>query len=98
MRRVIDYLFRHMVLTYVLMGLFFMLFGVTSVDLYYLLKANIGLFIEYGAMVIDDGALRQLVELLALALLSIGFFVLCALCERILVRRLMAKWVAARAD
>ena len=98
MRRLIDYLFRHMVLTYVLMGAFFMLFGVTSVDLYYLLKANITLFIEYGAMVIDDGALRQLVELLALALLSIGFFVLCALCERILVKRLMAKWVAARGD
>jgi hypothetical protein len=98
MRHCIDFLFRHMVVTYVLMGVFFMLFGVTSVDLYYLLKANISLFIEYGLMVIDDGALRQLVELLALALLSIGFFVLCALCERILVKRLMAKWVAARAD
>ena len=86
-----------MLLTYLLMGAFFMLFGVASVDLVFLLKANIRLFIDYGAMVIDDGALRQLVELLGLAFLSIAFFLLCAVCERILIKRLMAKWMAARA-
>lgn len=97
MRRGIDFLYRHMLATYVLMGVFFMAFGVTSVDLFFLLKANINLFIQYGAMVIDDGALRQLLELLGLLLLSIAFFVLCATCERILIKRLMAPWIASRA-
>jgi hypothetical protein len=95
-RHCIDFLYRHMLLTYVLMGVYFMLFGVTSVNLFFLLKANISLFIEYGAMVIDDGALRQLGELLSMALLSIAFFVSFALCERILIKRLMAQWVASR--
>jgi hypothetical protein len=97
-RHGIDFLYRHVLLTYVLMGTFFMLFGVTSVNLYFLLKANISLFIEYGAMVIDDGALRQLIELLGMVLLSIAFFFFFAVCERILIKRLMAKWVASRAE
>jgi hypothetical protein len=97
MRRCVDYLYRHMLLTFALMGAFFTLFGVTSVDLYFLLKANIGLFIEYGAMVIADGALRQLAELLCLVILSLAFFLLFAVCERILIKRLMAGWMDLRA-
>jgi hypothetical protein len=97
-RHGIDFLFRHPLLTFALMGVFFMLFGVTSVDLFFLLKANITLFVEYGAMVIDDGALRQLFELLGLLALSTGFFVLCAICERLLVKRLLAPWVAQKAQ
>ena len=76
------------------MGAFFLLFGVTSVDLYVQLRADIDLFLEYGTMAIADGALRQLAELLSLAGLSIVFFVLFAVCERVLVKRLMAKWVS----
>ena len=97
MRRTIDFLYRHRLLTYVLMGFFFMLFGVTSVDLFFLLRANIRLFIDYGVMVIDDGALRQLIELLGLTLLAVGFFVLCAVCERVLVKRMLSNWMALRA-
>jgi len=37
---------------------------------------------------IEDGALRQLVEILGNAFLSIFFFVLFVLCERIVVDRL----------
>jgi len=85
-------------LTYVLMGIFFILFGITSVDLFFMLKANVNLFLEYGAMVIADGALQQLFELIGLLALSAGFFVLCAVCERLLVKRLLAQWVATRAD
>ena len=96
MRHCLDFLFRHAWLTYALMGAFFMLFGVTSVDLFFLLKANINLFIEYGTMVIADGALQQLFELLGLLILSAGFFVLCSVCERILVKRLLARWMEWR--
>lgn len=98
MRHAIDFLYRHLLLTYLLMGLFFMLFGISSVDLFFTLRANINLFIEYGAMVIDDGALTQLIELIGMAILSLALFAACATCERILVKRLMSKWIAARAS
>ena len=56
-----------------------------------LLKANIDLFVEYGLMVIGDGALEQLVDLLGSAYLSMAFYTLFKVCERILVERLTAK-------
>ncbi len=73
------------------MGAFFLLFGVTSVNLFVLLKANLDLFLEYGLMVIADGALEQLVDLLCSAYLSMVFWLLFKICERILVERLTAK-------
>ena len=61
-------------LTFVLLGIFFLLFGLTSINLFFLLKANLNLFLEYGLMVIDDGALEQLAELLGSAYLSMLFW------------------------
>jgi hypothetical protein len=87
----IQFLFRRPRLTFVLMGAFFLLFGVTSVNLFVLLKANLDLFLEYGLMVIADGALEQLVDLLGSAYLSMVFWLLFKICERILVERLTAK-------
>jgi hypothetical protein len=87
----VYFLFRHPLLTFVLLGVFFLLFGTTSINLFFLLKANINLFLEYGLMVIDDGALDQLVELLGSAYLSMLFWLLFRICERILVERLTKK-------
>lgn len=87
----VRFLFRHPRLTFALMGGFFLLFGVTSVNLFVLLKLNLELFLEYGLMVIADGALQQLVELVGSAYLSMVFYVLFRMCERILVERLTAK-------
>jgi hypothetical protein len=87
----VRYLFRHPRLTFALMGMFFLLFGVTSVNLFVLLKLNLDLFLEYGLMVIADGALQQLFELLGSAYLSMAFYVLWRVCERILVLRVTAK-------
>ena len=87
-RRWLDFFYAHPWLTFVLMVGFFLLFGITSVNLFVLLKMNIDLFIEYGAMVIADGALQQLVELIGSAALSIVFFLAFKVCERILVERL----------
>ena len=66
----IYFLFRRPLVTFVLLGVFFLLFGLTSLNLFFLLKANLNLFLEYGWMVIDDGALEQLMELLGSAYLS----------------------------
>jgi hypothetical protein len=84
----ILFLFRNPIITFVLLGIFFLLFGVISINLFFLLKANLGLFLDYGLMVIDDGALEQLFELLGSAYLSMLFWILFKLCERILVERL----------
>ena len=46
------------------------------------------MYLEYGTMVIADGALRQLVELIGYGYLSLLFYVLFKACERVLVERL----------
>ena len=92
----VYFLFRNPLLTFALMGICFVMFGVTSINLFFLLKANISLFIEYGLMVIDDGALDQLFELLGMAYLSMMFYIIFKVCERILVERLTRRRFAAR--
>jgi hypothetical protein len=86
----IAFLRRHQLLTFFLMGGFFLLSGIASIDLYVVLKANIELFRKYGAAVIDDGALQQLAEILGTAVVGILGFVLFVVCERIVVDRLTA--------
>jgi hypothetical protein len=90
-RRWLAFLFRHPKLTFLLMGAFFLLFGLSSVNLFVVLKANIDLFVQYGAMVIDDGALQQFVEIVGSCYLSMVFYVCFKLCERILTERLIGK-------
>jgi hypothetical protein len=84
----LDFLFRHPVLNFLMMGACFVLFGFTSVNLFVLLKANIDLFLQYGLMVIEDGALEQLVDLVGSAYLSVLFLVLFKVGERVLVETL----------
>jgi hypothetical protein len=84
----LDFLFRHPLLNFLLMGACFLLFGFTSVNLFVLLKANIDLFLQYGLMVIEDGALEQLVDLVGSAYLSVLFLLLFKIGERVLVERL----------
>ena len=93
-----DFLSRHPWLAFLLMGAAFIAFGFTSVNLYVLLAANIRLFIDYGFMVIEDGALRQLAEIIGLLLLSVLFYLLFAGCERILVRRITERALRDRPD
>jgi hypothetical protein len=81
----IAFLRRNPLLTFLLMGAFFLLSGITSINLYVVLKANVELFRRYGAAVIEDGALRQLAEILGTAFLSVICFVLFIVCERIVV-------------
>ena len=90
-RRWVEFLFWHPKVTFLLMGAFFLIFGFTSVNLFVVLKANIELFLEYGAMVIEDGALQQLFEIIGACYLSIVFYVLFKTCERILIERLTGK-------
>jgi hypothetical protein len=45
-------------------------------------------------MVIDDGALQQLIEIIGASYLSIVFYVLFKVCERILIERLTGRPLA----
>ena len=83
-------LYRYYWLTFLVMGLAFFLFGILSLNLIYLFKVNIDLFWEHGIMVIADGALRQLLELIGYGYLSLAFFLLFKACEHALVDRLTA--------
>ena len=73
-----------------LAGVFFLLFGVMSYNLFFLLSANLNLFLQYGWTVAEDGALRQLLELLALSYLSLLFWLLFKLCETLLVKEIVS--------
>jgi hypothetical protein len=90
LRPSLAFLRRHQLLTFILMGAFFLLSGISSIDLYVVLRANIELFQKYGTAVIDDGALQQLFEILGMLALSVLFFILFIVCERIVVDRLTA--------
>ena len=92
-----EFLFRHPCLTFIVMGAAFLLFGITSVNLYVLLAANINLVLDYGMMAVADGALQQLAQLLGSLALSLLFYLLFALCDRVLVRRLTEKALRERA-
>src|ERR1700759_2607076 len=52
-------------LTFVVMGLAFFCFGMVTLNLLHLLRANSDLIIDNGVMALADGGARQLVELLA---------------------------------
>ena len=88
LNRLKPWLYRHYGCTFVLMGLSFFAFGALSLNLIYLLKTNVELFLDYGAMVIEDGALLQLLQLLGYGYLSLAFYLLFKACEHILVIRL----------
>lgn len=91
----LDFLYRRAWLTFILMGLSFLLFGFYSVNLFVLLKANIELILEYGWMAMADGAAQQLAELLFAAYLSMLFFLGFKVCEKILVAKLTRKLKSA---
>ncbi len=88
LERLNAWLYRHYACTFVLMGAAFLVFGILSLNLIYVLKANIEVILEHGTMIIVDGAGRQFVELIAYGYLSLAFFIVFKCCESILLRRL----------
>jgi ribose 1,5-bisphosphokinase PhnN len=86
--RLNAWLYHHYGCAFLLMGASFLVFGVLSLNLIYVLKANIELILEHGTMVIADGAGRQFLELMGYGYLSLAFFVVFKCCEHIVVCRL----------
>ena len=72
--------------TFVVLGLSFLVFGASSVNLLLIAKANADLILEHGWQALADGAAQQLVEILATAYLSMVAYVVFKACEARLVR------------
>jgi hypothetical protein len=68
-------------LTFVMLGLSFLLFGAGTLNLGLLLMANLHLLSDYGWQAIGDGALRQLFELALTGYSSIAAYVVFKTCE-----------------
>ncbi len=74
--------------TFVFMGLAFFGFGVGTLNLFMLFKANAELFAGYGWQAVMDGGLQQFIELLLTGYLSLGCYLVFKACEFALVRQL----------
>ncbi len=70
------------------MGLTFFGFGVGTLNLFMLLKANSHLLATHGWQAVMDGGARQLVELLLTGYLSLACYLVFKTCEYALVRQL----------
>lgn len=70
------------------MGLAFVAFGVGTLDLFMLRKANGELLARSGWQAVKDGGVAQLVRLIATGDLSLAAYVVFKACEHALVQHL----------
>ena len=75
-------------LAVVVMGVSFFGFGVGTLNLFMLLKANAELIAVYGWQSLMDGGLQQFIELLPTGYLSLACYLVFKACEFALVRQL----------
>ncbi len=76
---------RRLWLTYIVMGVSFLLFGCGTLNLIHLLQANLELVSAYGWMALADGALRQLLELVFSGYAALLAYIVFKACEHRLV-------------
>lgn len=84
----VGFLKAHPWATFVIMGLVFVGFGLASLNLLYLIQANVELVLDYGAIALLDGALQQLFELFGLGFAGFALYLLFKVCEKVLVEHL----------
>jgi hypothetical protein len=81
-------LYRHWWLTFFLLGVSFVLFGLFSLNLLHTLGANFDFLLSYGFDAVREGGLRQFIELVVSGYLAATFYVFFKVCEKVLVERL----------
>ncbi len=79
----------HWLLTLFLMGVFALLLGLASLNIFDVIRANFGVIREHGLMALMDGAALQLVEIIVYGYISIICYVLVKACEHALVDQIM---------
>ncbi|OYT99908.1 MAG: hypothetical protein CFE40_00845 [Burkholderiales bacterium PBB1] len=86
--RLYRYLSHRWWLTFLLMGMSFVCFGLLTLNLLHLVSANINFLVMNGLDAVRDGGLLQLLSLMTLGYLAAAFYVVFKLCEKVLVERL----------
>src|SRR4051812_17535219 len=86
--RLYAFLSKRWWLTFILLGVSFVMFGFTSLDLLRSLGANLEFLGMHGIDAVREGGLRQLFGLVSMGYLAALFYVLFKLCEKVLVERL----------
>jgi len=71
-------------LTFVVLGLAFFVFGMASLNLLHLLRANADLILDHGAMALADGGAWQLAGLVASGYGAMLAYVVMKTCEHAL--------------
>jgi hypothetical protein len=80
----------HWLTTVILMGLFGLIFGLSSANLFHLLVANLTFIARHGLMAVMQGALGQLFWLVFYGYLAVIAYVLLKACEHALMDRIFA--------
>jgi hypothetical protein len=84
-KKIIHFLVGSPVIILLLMTLSFLGFGYFSVNLFLVFKANISFINEFGVMAIQEGAAQQLGQLVLNAFVSVLFYAIWKIGERLLV-------------
>jgi hypothetical protein len=86
--RMTGWLRQHRVACFGLMVVGFMSFGLLTLDLVKLVSANAAFVSEYGWQGLQDGGLRQMLELLGSSVGAMAAWLVFKVCETLLVQSL----------
>jgi hypothetical protein len=86
--RLYAFLSKRWWLTFILMGVSFVLFGLLTLNLLHTLGANLEFLGMHGVDAVREGGLMQLVGLILSGYMAAAFYVFFKLCEKVLVERL----------
>ena len=75
-------------LAFVVLCAGFAVFGLCTLNLFVLLRANLGLIAEHGSMALLDGAAQQLLEIVLTLLVGMAAYIVFKACEHSLVHDL----------
>ena len=86
--RLYAFLLRRWWVTFILLGVSFVLGGLLTLNLLHTLSANFAFLSMYGVDAVREGGLRQLLEATLSGYLAAACYVVFKLCEKVLVERL----------
>lgn len=85
-------------LTFIVMGLGFLVSGVATLNLFFLLQVNLKLLLDHGWQALMDGAARQLTELLLNGYVATVAYLVFKACESRLVTWIVSPEASATAS
>lgn len=85
--RLFQWCVQHYVVTYFLMVVLFLAFGLMSLDLVKYVSANTRYLLEYGTEALLDGGLMQLAELIFKSFVAVLAYLGFKFCEHAIIQR-----------